>query len=699
VANWEYQDTDLRQLVAPANDAEALARILRDPKTCGFEVTTLLNRSSRDMSEEIERFFLNRRRDDLLLLYFSCHGIKDDDGLLYFAAPDTRLIDHSRPMRSTALSAEFVRSVMRGSNSRRQVLMLDCCYSGAFASAMLAKGDKSASVKDQFEQGRGMVVMTASDALQYSFEGDKIEGSAVESLFTKMLVRGIETGEADRDRDGTISLDELYDYVYERVVDQNANQRPRKWDLEVEGKIIVAQSPVVRPAELPADLVAAIASPLSRVRVGAVQELGLLMDGSHKGMALAAREALKKLKEDDSRQVSIAAEELLGSAALVAAPLPGPSVKVEPAPPSMAPHPGPAPLQPEIREQPKPAAAPPSPVQPTPDVDSGENNAAGKLRWLRVFPVPYVAALVIVLAGVFAYRWWHQPAPSTRPSNQTQPLNQTQEGAATAAPSASGINPIALPRPPFDYTLAGERAEDTKVRLVEVSEKQNQITDEEEWFGSNDLALPTLVVPNPFKQEAGNIPQQIPAKQGDSLLIQAIKDGSQLLCIYGQNFASGRYLTGFDLTTGKSNFAFDFHEFMLPPKYLIADRDFVSESVIWAAVKDNVLYVSNGHSTYARSSYGLNAYLTAIDVNSGRLLWRSAPLVSNSSNFLLYQDAIITGYGFSAEPHYLYVVNQKDGRVIQTIKLKKMAEYILNKGDNIFVRTYDTDYVFKASSQ
>ena len=87
VANWEYQDTDLRQLVAPANDAEALARILRDPKTCGFEVTTLLNRSSRDVSEEIERFFLNRRRDDLLLLYFSCHGIKDDDGLLYFAVP------------------------------------------------------------------------------------------------------------------------------------------------------------------------------------------------------------------------------------------------------------------------------------------------------------------------------------------------------------------------------------------------------------------------------------------------------------------------------------------------------------------------------------------------------------------------------------------------------------------------------------
>ena len=258
VANWTYEDSDLRQLSAPANDAQALARVLRDPRLCGFEVTTLLNRPSREACEQIERFFIDRKRDDLLLLYFSCHGIKDDDGLLYFAAPDTRLIEHSRPLRSTALSADFVRSVMRASASRRQVLMLDCCYSGAFAGAMLSKGDKSVGVRDQFEQGRGMVVMTASDALQYSFEGDSVAGQAVNSIFTRVLVRGIETGEADHDRDGTISLDELYDYVYDRVVRENPNQRPKKWDLGGEGRIIVAQTAVVRASELQPDLAAAV---------------------------------------------------------------------------------------------------------------------------------------------------------------------------------------------------------------------------------------------------------------------------------------------------------------------------------------------------------------------------------------------------------------------------------------------------------
>ena len=690
VANWEYGDSDLRQLVAPANDAEALASILRDPNTCGFEVTTLLNRPCRDLSEEIERFFLNRRRDDLLLLYFSCHGIKDDDGLLYFAAPDTRLIDHSRPMRSTALSAEFVRSVMHGSNSRRQVLMLDCCYSGAFASAMLAKGDKSAGVKDQFEQGRGLVVMTASDALQYSFEGDKVEGEAVQSVFTKMLVQGIKTGEADLDRDGSISLDELYDYVYARVVGHNANQRPRKWTLEVEGKIIVAQSPIVRPAELPADLLAAISSPLSRIRVGAAQELGELLGSSHKGLALAAREALEKLEKDDSRQVSIAAETLLGSAAVGAAPLPGPIVNAQLSRSPATPKPEPLPLRAEIQEKVKLTAAPPPPAQPTPLM---KRTWVKTFRWVRIFPVPYLAGLLLLLAGGFLIRSWYRAGHPSVPSTQDQ-----QSAASTSAP-VRGIDPVILPRPPFNYFLAGERAEDTKVRLVEVSEKANSITDQEEWFGNNDLALPTLVVPNGFKQEKGNIPPHIPIKQGDNILAEAIKEGSQLLCLYGRDYSARRYLTSFDLSTGKPTFAFDFHEFMSPPKYLNAERDYVEESLRWAQVKDKILYTSNGHSTYAKSSYGLNGYLTAIELNSGRLLWRSAPLVSNSTNFLMYQDAIISGYGFTAEPHLLYVVNQKDGRVVQTIKVKKAVEYILNKGDTIFVRTYDTDYVFKATSQ
>lgn len=89
IANSEFEDPLLRQLIAPAQDAEALAQVLRDPAICGFEVDTILNESRHRVEEEIEAFFLDRARDDLLLLYFSGHGVTDEDGLLYYAARNT----------------------------------------------------------------------------------------------------------------------------------------------------------------------------------------------------------------------------------------------------------------------------------------------------------------------------------------------------------------------------------------------------------------------------------------------------------------------------------------------------------------------------------------------------------------------------------------------------------------------------------
>ena len=91
IASYEYQDDSLRQLVAPAQDAEALARVLKDPDIGGFdEVKVLTNRPSHEVRVEIASFFADRKRDDLLLLYFSGHGVKDDDGQLYLATTDTQ---------------------------------------------------------------------------------------------------------------------------------------------------------------------------------------------------------------------------------------------------------------------------------------------------------------------------------------------------------------------------------------------------------------------------------------------------------------------------------------------------------------------------------------------------------------------------------------------------------------------------------
>ncbi len=315
IASSQYDDTDLKQLIAPAQDAEDFARVLADPQIGGFKVETLLNRLSHEVSPAIEAFFQGRRRDDLLLLYFSGHGLKDEAGQLYFAAPNTR---RALP-RTTAISANLVNEIMRHSRSQRQILILDCCYSGAFAKGMVAKSGQAIGAQERFK-GHGRVVLTASDNMQYAFEGKTRTGKGVRSIFTQAMVEGLETGNADLGQDGEVSLDELYEYVCAQVREKTTKMTPSKLSL-VQGKIIIAQNPVpvIKAAALPEGITQALASASFFTREGAVSELGRLLAGKDSNLALAAREELERLVEDDSRRVSRAAREALsGSGSSVA---------------------------------------------------------------------------------------------------------------------------------------------------------------------------------------------------------------------------------------------------------------------------------------------------------------------------------------------------------------------------------------------
>jgi hypothetical protein len=303
IANYDYEDERLRTLTSPQSDASALSRVLGDPQIGDFAVHSVINQPHFVVRREIDGFFRNRSRDDLLLLYFSGHGVKDEDGNLYLATTDTR----RDWLSSTAVEAEFVHRAMERSLSRRQILILDCCYSGAFGRNLLAKSDDSIATGEQFG-GRGRVVLTASDAVQFAFEGD----AAVDvpaSIFTSALVGGLETGEADLDRDGFIDVDEWYSYVHDRVTAAMPNQRPSKWSLDVRGSLIVAHNRHADPIQigLPAELLEAMRSSFAGVREGSVAELAKLLDSHDARLARAAKLALQRLADDDSRRVSAAA--------------------------------------------------------------------------------------------------------------------------------------------------------------------------------------------------------------------------------------------------------------------------------------------------------------------------------------------------------------------------------------------------------
>lgn len=311
IASYEFTDPGLSALRAPAHDAARLGEVLADPRIGGFDVRTLINSSAAEVNEAVEDFFADREPDDLLVLHFSGHGVKDEAGELHFATSGTRLTR----LAGTAVSADFVARRMNRSRSRRIVLLLDCCYSGAFGRGMVARAGGSVGLEEQFG-GSGRAVITASSAMEYAFEGAAVADTSESepSVFTSALVEGLESGDADRDQDGHVGLDELYEYVYDRVRRVTPHQTPGKWMLDVRGDLRIARRarPVSVPAALPSDLQEAIDHSLPGVRAGAIPSLVRMLSVAHEGRVLAARLALLRLAEDDSRMVATAAREALG---------------------------------------------------------------------------------------------------------------------------------------------------------------------------------------------------------------------------------------------------------------------------------------------------------------------------------------------------------------------------------------------------
>ena len=314
IATYQYEDAGLRQLTAPAHDAESLAAVLKDPDIAGFEVTMLINEPHYRVGEALGDFYRNRRRDDLTLVYFTGHGLKDDRGELYFATTNTR----RDSLLFTSLPAGQVNRAMEDCPSRQKVLVLDCCYSGAFPAGWGTKADTAVNTLERF-QGQGRIVLTASDSTQYAFEGNHLKGRADQSVFTRYLVAGLQDGSADLDGDGDITIDELYDYVYDRVTEEMPQQRPKK-QANVEGNIILARNIFWSPsASLPEGLRVTLDSRRPRVRETGVAELADLLDASGPALALAARQTLQKIADEDLPRVAELARAALKASPLTAA--------------------------------------------------------------------------------------------------------------------------------------------------------------------------------------------------------------------------------------------------------------------------------------------------------------------------------------------------------------------------------------------
>lgn len=242
IGNDEYQDATLARLVKPTAQLDSLAKVLRDGKIGRFdEVTVLMNETADSIRRAISHFLANKQRPDLVLVYFVGHAALDTRGQVYLTVKDS---EHGL-LRGTAVSATFIAEEMNSCEAGQQLLMLDCHYSSTSNGKSPHLTGKAVDTGTSFSfDGRERVIITASDMTDYVWYDDEVVGRATESYFTHHLVRGLQSGAADCNRDGQITVDELFEYVQQQLAtaktaDSPAPQ-PRKWSYNENAQLVLA---------------------------------------------------------------------------------------------------------------------------------------------------------------------------------------------------------------------------------------------------------------------------------------------------------------------------------------------------------------------------------------------------------------------------------------------------------------------------
>lgn len=223
---------NLPELRGPINDLALLRDALTNLTTGLFEpeyVRLVPERTKPQIMGAIERFFRSAGRDDTLLLYYSGHGQQDTIGNLFLCARETR-IDY---LVSTAISDSEINNIMRDSNAQTFVVILDCCHSGAF------KGTGTPTSL----QGTGRFLLTSSRRRELSADSTEETGP---SAFTSHLVEALRLGTLDNNRDGYVSLNDVYDYVLNSLR-QATGQIPQRHIDNAIGDVIIARAATSQP--------------------------------------------------------------------------------------------------------------------------------------------------------------------------------------------------------------------------------------------------------------------------------------------------------------------------------------------------------------------------------------------------------------------------------------------------------------------
>ena len=191
-----YTDDDAYRMYAFLKSPEGGAlddshiRILID------EEATLSN-----IKKTMAEIFNQAGRNDLVLLYYSGHGLPG------------AFLPYDFDGYSNKLFHEEINALLKRSPAKYKLCIADACHSGSLLAMRGSNPNMLANYYNRLAQANpGTALIMSSKSEETSLESSGLR----QGVFSHYLIRGLK-GEADKDADGYVTVQELYNFVYTNV--------------------------------------------------------------------------------------------------------------------------------------------------------------------------------------------------------------------------------------------------------------------------------------------------------------------------------------------------------------------------------------------------------------------------------------------------------------------------------------------------
>jgi uncharacterized caspase-like protein len=223
----QYEDKNIPDLKFARADAEAIHNVLSDPELGRISPDNIILLLDEQATQRKIRSAIGTKiprragEKDVVYVYFAGHGAPvidprsgSKDGMEKYLVPvDAELED----LRASGISMEEIKKFFGWIDAKQIIFFIDSCYSGGVGGRTFQNPhyQTRAALTSEFLDdlaSEGRVVISACDVNEVSLEISNMN----HGLFTHYLLDGLR-GRGDKDQDGLVTIDELYEYVFDNV--------------------------------------------------------------------------------------------------------------------------------------------------------------------------------------------------------------------------------------------------------------------------------------------------------------------------------------------------------------------------------------------------------------------------------------------------------------------------------------------------